>query len=219
MTATTAIVLPWQPRSAGERACATSAPAPADAMPAAARWASVSSRARSPKSSAWLLASVTQLTPNQDSVSAADGGARKKNGLPGAGHGSPRSETQHSRFSTHRSASATTSRSPGENTECDPSASRRAATARPSIVSPASATVTGSRSAPGTAGMSDLSLGPSVARAGPWSAGRAPRLRPMLLEPRSAGPDLADARAPPGGGRVAGTPTVGRSSVHEARVP
>ena len=46
-----------------------------------------------PKSRAWLLASVTQRTPRSVSASTATGGARKKLGLAGSGHGSPPSDS------------------------------------------------------------------------------------------------------------------------------
>ena len=101
----------------GRRAVCASSPAPATAIPAARRCSSVSSRARAPKSSAWLLARVTQRAPSRSSASTAAGGARKKK-HPGPASGAPRSEMQHSRFSTRRSASSATSTRSGENSRC-----------------------------------------------------------------------------------------------------
>src|SRR2546426_359308 len=87
----------------GARARLTSSPAPAHRIPAEARCVNVSRSASVPKSSAWLFASVTQSTPRAASASAAAGGARKWNRAPGVG--APRSEMQHSRLGTKRSAS------------------------------------------------------------------------------------------------------------------
>src|SRR5215218_4377671 len=73
------------------------------------------------------------------SRSAATGGARKKNGLRRSGKRSPRSEMQHSRLSTKRSALFAASTTSGATSGACGSSRRRCATPRPSIVSPASA--------------------------------------------------------------------------------
>src|SRR5207248_2442186 len=91
--------------------------------------------------SAWLLARVTAWTPSCASRSAATGGARKKNGLRGSGKRSPRSETQHSRLRTKRSAPEAASATPRSKSGADGSRTSRSRTLRPSIVSPASASV------------------------------------------------------------------------------
>jgi hypothetical protein len=78
--------------TAGACARSRSVPTPTARIAAASRWESVSSSASGPKSSAWLLASVTQSTPRCASASAAYGGARKWKTLPGVG--SPRAEMQ-----------------------------------------------------------------------------------------------------------------------------
>jgi len=87
------------------------------------------------------LARVTQPTLSSPSGSTAAGGARKKNGLPGAGQRCPRVEMQHSRLSTTRSAARIASTTAGATSAAGGSSAKALATARPSIVSPASATV------------------------------------------------------------------------------
>src|SRR6266540_315197 len=83
-----------------------------------------------------------QSTPSRVSTSIAAGGARKKNGFHGSGHGSPRSEMQHSRLSTKTSASCATATTSSATSESGPCSRIASATFRPSIVSPASASFT-----------------------------------------------------------------------------
>ena len=125
----------------GARAAPSSAPPPTVTVPAAARWASVSASASGPKSNTWLLASVTHATPISARRCAAKAGARKKNGLPGSSIGVPRSDTQHSRFSRNRSADRAISTSTGSSSGACGFSRSRSAMPRPSIVSPASASV------------------------------------------------------------------------------
>src|ERR671931_605029 len=90
---------------AGALAEASSGPAPTCAIPARPRCSRVSARASSPKSSAWLLAQVTQSTPSKASTSTAAGGARKKKGFPGAGQVLGHAPSQHGvPGQTHRDA-------------------------------------------------------------------------------------------------------------------
>src|SRR5918992_1684135 len=72
----------------------------------------------------------------------AAGGARKKKGFPAAGQGSPRSEMQHSRFRTNRSARRANPTTSGATSDRGAVDRSRSATPRPSIVSPASASST-----------------------------------------------------------------------------
>src|SRR6266508_1048523 len=101
-------------RTTGRRACTRFSPAPTAAMPPAARCASRSTAA---------------------------GGARKKNGLRGSGQRLPRSEMQHSRLRTKKSALPAASTTSGATSDSGGPAESASATLRPSIVSPASATV------------------------------------------------------------------------------
>jgi hypothetical protein len=126
--------------TAGARACSSPAPAPTHATPTWPRCSSVSRSARGPKSSAWLLARVTQSTPRSASASAAAGGARKWKAR--AGQGAPLSEMQHSRFSTQTSAARVSSTTSAANSAGDGREERASATPRPSMASPASASLT-----------------------------------------------------------------------------
>src|SRR5581483_9370217 len=184
---------PSVPTTTGARARAGSGPAPTQAIPAPSSSSKVSSSASAPKSSAWLFASVTQSTPRRASASTATGGARKKNVLRGSGQGRPRSDTQHSRFSTSRSASRAAPTTPAEKSAPGPADRSARATPRPSIVSPASPIVT----RPLIASRSPLSLSRSRPLAEP---GAFPGPDPVL--PRCA-PRRARAKLP-GDGKALG---------------
>jgi hypothetical protein len=81
--------IPLRSRIAGARASSRFRPAPTHGIPAARRYANVSSKAAEPKSSAWLFPSVMQSAPRRIKTSVAAGGARKKNGFRGSGQGRP----------------------------------------------------------------------------------------------------------------------------------
>jgi hypothetical protein len=94
-----------------------------------------------------LFASVTQSTPSRTRTSVAAAGARKKNGFAGSGQRSPRSAMQHSRLSTKRSASRTASTTRASTSDSAASRLIALATLRPSIVSPARASLSWDTSA------------------------------------------------------------------------